>query len=298
MSTRLITADELLEAPTGFDWQDVADNVGAGNALEAIEQLRVIDRASDEACRWIFNSVDARIDATADTETRRVGGINTNCWVENTGYLVFRASFFPILSVSAISWATWPAGVRFGDLQFNTLDATKVLVFGEGTRKRRIIDTTMDWTFLRQGGAIQATYVNGWPNAVLTAAAVAGSNVNLAVDTSVGFAVSGQPQGIGSTATIPDGINTETVTISAIPDATHVTVASLANNHAIGVGVSSVPPNLKWGVILACTHYARFRGSDAVTFVGSAGGRKESRLQAMDALQQAHDAWDEFKIRS
>jgi hypothetical protein len=142
VTTRLITPEELLEAPTGFDWNDVADSVNAGSPLEAIEQLRVIDRASDEACRYIFNSVDARIDATSDTETRRVGGVNTNAWVENTGFLVFRTSFFPILSVTALQWAQWPAGVAFGNLAFLALDPTKVLVFGEGTRKRRIIDTS------------------------------------------------------------------------------------------------------------------------------------------------------------
>ena len=75
-------------------------------------------------------------------------------------------------------------------------------------------------------------------------------------------------------------------------------VANLANNHAAGVGFSAVPPNLKWGVILACTHFGRFRGSDAVSFIGPSGARKESRSTMMDALQQAREIWDEYKIRS
>lgn len=299
MATRLITPEELLEAPTGFDWNDVADNVGAGSPLEAIEQLRVIDRASDEACRYIFNSVDARINATSDTETRRVGNINTNAYIDNDGFLVFRTSFFPILAVTAMQWAIWPAGTAFGNLTFNALDVTKLLIFGEGTRKRRIIDSSQDWRFLRAGGAVQATYSNGWPNAIIGAGGVSsGSNVNMLVDTSTGFAVSGQPQGIGSTATIFDGANTESVTVSAVPDATHVTVATLAFNHAANVGVSSVPPALKLGVAFACTHFARFRGSDAVTFIGSSGAQRRQTAQPMDALQEAFQLWDEFKIRS
>src|SRR5215472_1158396 len=218
MTTRLVTPEELLEAPTGFDWNDVADNVGAGNALEAIEQLRVIDRASDEACRYIFNSVDARVNATTDTETRRVGSFNTNAWVENTGFLTFRASFFPILSVTAMQWAAAPAGLAFGNLVFNTLDPTKVLLFGEGTRKRRIIDTSLDWSFLKTGGMVQATYTNGWPNSVLTASVTAGSSVSLPVDTSTGWGITGAPQGIGLTGTIFDGTATENVTISSVTD--------------------------------------------------------------------------------
>ncbi len=305
MATRLVTPDELLEAPTGFDWQDVADNVGAGNALEAIEQLRVIDRASDEACRYIFNSVDARINATTDSETRRVGSFNTNAWVENTGFLVFRTSFFPILAVTAMQWAPAPAGLAFGNLVFNTLDPTKVLIFGEGTRKRRIVDTSLDWSFLKAGGMVQSTYTNGWPNSVLTGNVVAGSNVTLPVDTSTGWGIAGAPQGIGGSGVIFDGVNTETVTVSSVPDATHVVVPTLQFNHnspanpgPTSVGFSAVPPNLKWGVILACTHFGRFRGSDNVSFISPSGARKEARTTAMDALQQAREIWDEFKIRS
>ena len=297
MSTRLVTAEELLEAPTGFDWQDLADSTAAGSVLEAIEQQRIIDRASDEACRYIFNSVDARVDATSDTEVRRVGSYNTNCLIDNTGQLIFRTSFFPILSVSALAWAIGGGGIA--NPQFNSLDATAVLIFGEGTRKRRIIDRSMDWRNFRGGELlIQATYTNGWPNAVLTGPVTAGSNVSLPIDTSVGFGL-GQPQNIGATATIFDGTSTETVSIAGTPpDGTHVVATTLQFNHAAGVGVSSVPPSLKWGVILACTHFARFRGSDAVTFIGGGGASHGDVHQSMDALLEAHEMWDEFKIRS
>lgn len=296
MTTRLITAEELLEAPTGFDWNDLADSVNAGSSLEAVEQLRIIDRASDEACRYIFNSVDARVDATSDTEVRRVGSYNTNCIIDNTGQLIFRTSFFPILSVSALSWAIGGGGIA--NPTFNTLDPTAVIIFGEGTRKRRIIDRSMDWRTFRGGELlVSATYTNGWPNAVLTGPVSAGSSVSLPLDTSVGFGL-GQPQGIGATATIFDGANTETVNIASVPDPTRIVVPTLQFAHASGVGISAVPPNLKWGVVLACTHFARFRGSDAVTFIGGGGGQKRTTVQPMDALQQAHEAWDEYKIRS
>ena len=297
MATRLITAEELIEAPTGFDWNDVADSVGAGSALEAIEQLRVIDRASDEACRYIFNSVDARIDATSDTELRRVGSFNTNAWIDNTGQLVFRASFFPILGVSALTWAIGGGGIA--NPTFNSLDPTAVIIFGEGTRKRRIIDRSMDWRAFRGGELLlQATYTNGWPNAVLTSSVTAGPNVSLPLDTSTGFGISTAPQGIGLTATIYDGVNTETVSVSSAPDGTHILIPTLQFAHNSGVGVSAVPPALKWGVILACTHFGRFRGSDAVTFIGRSGASKQEVHQSMDALIQAHEMWDEFKIRS
>jgi hypothetical protein len=295
VTTRLITVDELLEAPTGFDWPDVSETIASASAAE---QLRIIDRASDEACRYIYGTADARLDATSDTELRRLGPGLTNCWVERNGALVVRCTFFPVLAVQFMSWAFETAGNP--NPQFNALDTTKVLVFGEGTRKRRIIDTSQDWSFLRQGGQILTTYTNGWPNALLTSAIAPGSNVNAAVDTSVGFGL-GQPQNIGATATIFDGANTENVTIASAPDATHVMLASVAFNHAAGIGISAVPPALKWGVVLACLHFGRTRGSDAVTFVGASGGPaggRRSQEQPMDALEQAHHEWDYFKIRS
>lgn len=82
----------------------------------------------------------------------------------------------------------------------------------------------------------------------LTASATKGTNVNLAVQTS-GVAVVGQAIVID---TVASGVQ-ETCVVSVIPDATHITVASLANNHSslaplsgnaftTPAGVSGPPP--------------------------------------------------------
>lgn len=75
----------------------------------------------------------------------------------------------------------------------------------------------------------------GSPLTLLTASIVAGTNVNIAVFSSVGFSV-------GSYATldtVASGVQ-EFVRITAIPDATHITVASVLNAHT-GAATGGAP---------------------------------------------------------
>ena len=66
----------------------------------------------------------------------------------------------------------------------------------------------------------------GYPNTLSTSSATAGASVNIAVLSSVNFA-SGSSIVID---TVVSGVQ-ETTFITAIPDATHITVNALANNH-------------------------------------------------------------------
>ena len=84
--------------------------------------------------------------------------------------------------------------------------------------------------------------------------------------------------------------------MSTVPDSTHITVATLANSHAAKIGVSALPPRLKWGVILACLHFARIRGTDAVTFVSESGSvSRGSSGETSDALSEAEAVLDDFR---
>ena len=88
----------------------------------------------------------------------------------------------------------------------------------------------------------------GWPTTLSTANATAGSNVNVAVLSSVNFAV-GQFCLID---TVASGVQ-ETALITAIPDGTHITFGVLANSHispfpiaqnkfTTPAGVTGIPP--------------------------------------------------------
>jgi hypothetical protein len=296
VSTRLITVDELLEAPTGFDWNDVAESAGATNAVEVIEQGRVIDRASTWASSYLFRR-PSRIDATQDTETARVARGMTKAWVDRDGWLWFKADIFPVLSVVAMQWALAPAGS--GALVYNPLAVANLQLYGEGFRVRRVADLSQNWSWLRSGAMVQLTYVNGWPNAVFGGSGIAsGSNVTAPVDTTLGMTSTPGPTGIGQQLKIFDGANSEDVTVSSVTDSTHVVLASVANAHAAGIGISAVPPDIKWGVILACLHFGRIRGTDAVTFVSGGGGgstQHSGPKEESDALAEAEAVLDDYR---
>lgn len=293
MSTRLITPDELLQAPTGFDWNDVAESVGATGPIEAIEQLRVIDRASAWASGYCFGR-PSRLDASSDTETARLAPGMTKCWVDNRGWLWFKTDLFPVLSVTSMQWAIAAAGQ--GALAYNTLNTANLQLYGEGFRVRRIADFSQDWTWLRWGGMVQATVVDGWPNAVLTSSLSPGTNVTAQVDTTLGMTPTPGPTGIGAALKIYDAAGTEDVTVSSVTDATHVVLASVANTHAAGIGLSALPPDMKWAVTLACLHFGRIRGTDAVTFVADTGTtHTTSTKEDSDALAEAEALLDDFR---
>ena len=294
MSTRLITPNELIEAPTGFDWNDVAESVGADSAVEAIEQLRVIDRASAWASSYLFRR-PSRIDATTDLETARVARGMTKCWVDRDGWLWFLADIFPVLSVVSMQWALAPAGS--GTLTYNALNVANLQLYGEGFRVRRIADLSQDWTWLKATGAlVQLQHVNGWPNAVLAGALSSGGSQTAAVDTTLGMTPTPGPTGIGATLYIPDGAASETVQVQSVTDSGHVVLASVANAHAAGVGLTAVPPDIRWAVTLACLHFGRIRGTDSVTFVSGGGGTQHTSLkEESDALAEAEALLDDYR---
>lgn len=258
MAKNLLTTQELLSAPTGIDWNTIAEDAGSTSPEQAIEEANVIARATG----WVNGYLGQSVNATTDTEIALLSRSGTSkCWVGPEGYMWFRTNYFPVLSISSMTWAIASAGI--GSPTTNALTTANLRIYGEDFRLNRVIDRSQDWTWLAYApGEITLTYVNGWPNAVLTGAAVTGSNVTLAVDSTLGMSITAGA--IGNSLTVYDAANTETVTVTAIVDATHVTVASLANNHGIGVGVSAIPPEIKEACILACMQFARARGSETV----------------------------------
>ena len=286
MSTRLVTVTELLQAPTGINWSSI-NEASTATAAETVEQSNILDRASSWVSNYIYGR-DARCDATTDTETARIARNHTKCYVDNDGWMWFRTDMYPILSVSSMQWGI--AGAGDAPVTYNALTVANLQLYGEGYRVNRIADYSQDWSFLQGYGLIKATYVNGWPNATLLAAASSSaSTVSLTVDTTLGMsAVAGA---LGNSLTIYDGANTEIVTVSSVTDGTHVVVASLANAHTPSatnvVGLSALPSDIKWATICACIHFARERGTDAVVMAATGNVRATPPAARGNALEEA-----------
>ena len=259
MSTRLITVAELLEAPTSVDWATLAENAGAGSAAQAIEQGNLIDRVSGWAANYCGQPLGLHATQLTETgRTRRSGYPGMKTWVDRDGFLNFRTTTLPVLSVVSSQWAY--LGVP---LTYTAVPATNWVILGSYPQVRHLIEASMDWTPNRQiPTLVQVVYVSGWPNAVLGANVTSGASKTLQVDTTLGMsATAGDP---GNQLTIYDGATTEIVTVSSVTDATHVVVANLVSNHNASVGVSAVPSDMKQAVILGCAHWARERGVDAL----------------------------------
>ncbi len=284
MTSRLITAQELIQAPTGVDWGTIGES-GIAAAIQAVEQANVIDRASS----WIANYCTQRLDCTTDNEESILGGSYTKCWTDKNGYLWYRTDFFPILSISSMSWGQ--AGAGSAPTAFNQLNVANLLTFGEFNRINRVADFSQNWSGLKWApGLIKITYVNGYPNMVSTAAFAAGNNINIAVDSSLGCTIT--PGAIGNVLTIYDGALTETASVVAVPDATHITLDTVDNAHATpGVGISAIPGDVKEAAILACVHFARERGVEAFVMGGApsvAGNSKSEALAEAEYMLQPY----------
>lgn len=263
VSTRLVTITELLQAPTGIDWNAVNES-STTTAAESVEQSNLIDRASSRVSNYIYGR-DARCDATTDVETARVARNHTKAYVDNDGWLWFRTDMYPILSVTSMTWAI--AGAGDAPATYNSLNTGNLQLYGEGNRVNRIADYSQNWGYLDGYGLIKTTYVNGWPNAVLASSAnSSASTTSLTVDTTLGMTATAGA--IGNTFTIYDGALTEMATVSSVTDPTHVVVTALTNAHTPSatnvVGISALPADIKWATILALIDLARVRGQDAM----------------------------------
>jgi hypothetical protein len=218
----------------------------------------------------------------------------TKAFVDNQGWLWFNTDFFPILSVTSFQWA--PAMPGQQGVSYIPLIAANIQMYGEGFRNRRLADYSQDWTFLKSGGMVQSQYINGWPNAVLTAPLSSGVGQTATVDTTLGMTPTPGPMGIGAQLSIYDNVISEDVVVSSVTDSTHVVLANVISPHQKGVGISALPSDARWGVILACLHFGRIRGTDAVTFIGeSEASRSSGPKEESDALSEAMEALWEFR---
>ncbi len=286
MTARLITPAELIQAATGIDWATIAETPGASAALQTIEQQNLIDRASG----FIANFCHQRLDATTDNEQDIVSGISTKTWIDGNGWLWLRTDYFPVLSVSAMSWAVLGGGVP----TYNALTPANLWIQGGGGfRFNRIADYSQDWRFARIGPlGIKLTYVNGWPNAILNNSVTAGSNKTLNVDTTLGMTPTPGITGIGQTLTIYDGVNTEVVTVQSVTDGANFIVPTLQFAHAAGVRVSALPADIVEAMVLVCMEFARERGVDAIIM---GGGQSSAKGMAEgDALPKAEYILEPF----
>lgn len=306
MTTRLVTATELTQYPSGIDWNAIADTAGASDPRQAIEQGFLLDTISSWAGE--YTGMPLGLHACSVTETApvpRSGMFPAKCIVDQNGWLHFWTKTLPVISLTSAQFAVitpnlvWNAVVP-GTALPNQTGGSWVL-YGDYPHLREIMLFDRDYTSLKQSaGIFQCTYVSGWPNAVITGSTdiPAGSSVNVPVDSSLGMTA--MVGCIGNSLFIADAGNSEYVTVTAVPDATHVTVAATLNDHKPGngstIGISAIPPEIKAAVCMAAAGLARVKGAMAFQMNNDSIGEVMKSGGEGDLLELAEYMLNPYRI--
>jgi hypothetical protein len=306
VSSRLVTALELAQYPSGIDWNTIAEDAGAADPLQAIEQGYILDTISSWAGE--YTGMPLGLHASSITEQApvpRAGMFPARVIVDSDGWLNFWAKSLPVLSLTSAQWSyvlpnlAWMPAVPGNPLP-NQGGASWVL-YGDYPHQRQIVLFDQDYSSLKhQPSIFQCTYVSGWPNAIITGTTdiPAGPNVVVPVDTSLGMtATSGL---VGNILWIADGGNSEYATVSAVPDGQHVTFAQTINDHKPGLGntiaVSAIPPDIRSAICIAAAGLARVRGAMAFQMNGSQVGQVMKGGGQEEALSTAEYMLNPYRI--
>src|SRR5512146_1088920 len=276
--------------PTGVQWNTIPSS-GASTAAQLAAQLELCRTAS----RWADSFCEMPLMATADVEEMTAPG--PRAVADDNGVLWITPLRKPVLSVTSVE--TRPS-VAF-DSDYTAVTDTYItllgnsgaseLAAGAGTSRIRVVGSGIIKGFGWQSWSVRLTYVNGWANSELTASVAVGGT-SISVLDATGFRV-------GDNVELPDAVNTETVTISAVSGTT-LTVSALAHAHAAGVQVTNLPANIRTAAGWYAAHIALSRGSSAMSIpvatsghrrVNPAGGETFYLTLAMGLLQPYKRVW-------
>lgn len=251
-STPYLTIAEFKQAPTAIDYNNLVAN-STDPAVQDAELANVIARASS----WMDTYCNQVLSATTETETQRVRmGVD--------GYLKIHPNYWPIVSVTALSYGTTPTSlVDYSDLTQLWVEQQQIVApWSAGAMNYSSVGPLSLGMPGSPRGTVfcKYTYVNGYTNTLLNANASSGATSIVVAD----------PTGIvpSSQLSIYDGLNTENVRVSSTytPGSTTVTLAvATTHAHTSGVAVSALPPAIKQAAILATTAFLKARGDYSLT---------------------------------
>lgn len=256
-----ITAAEYLAAPTGVDLSALVIMGTQQQQEDALVQ--VIARASsviDTFCRKVLA-------ATVDTQAGRYRLRN--------GIMRVPLDNTPIVEVLSIQVGTQPSNLTaLSDLSNVWIDrkTVSVPVFPSPLSQAPWVSTSPSsgWESTDRVFSV-ISYVNGYPNCLLSASVTAGSS-SMTVNNATGIVP-------GLTVTVYDSGVSEQVVVSSVIGNVVTIVGTFENAHATGVAVSALPPAVKQAAILITSGLIKTRGDDA--FLMPEGGGQESGVAAI-----------------
>gem|GEM_PF-2264148 len=285
MPSQYLTVAELLGAPLGLELRSIpaTGSTGPGGVIgqQTYEELtNVILRASAMADLYCHQTLGATQDSEEGwTDSAKAG-------IDNNGYLWLHTNNWPVLSVSVFQYG-YPA---LGGTAWTVATLSDLIM-----KRSSIVYPA--WLDRRNTPPVrvQATYLNGWPNTLLTAS-VAGGATGLPVVDATGIMA-------GARLTIFDQGNTEQVTVAStwLPAPGPASVALAAGTQfahtpyfrpttppqqPYDVSVSALPADVKQAVLLICKFLVEQRGSTALVMgrTGGISGTAQTGKAAMEEM--------------
>lgn len=303
LGTPYITPSMLVNAPTGASWEIIPEP-GADSLSQLAELTNVCWRATsivDTYCQQVLR-------ATVDNEQLTGPGAPRVGHQPGTfnGLLVMRR--WPVTQVLAIqtssnrsfprAWTTVPPGQYEVEHPLINLYTDAASATGPDGGASIVVAPGYipPLSCGRNSTRLLVSYTNGWPHTSLTTAASRGSTV-LHVDDVTGFT--------GASAFAYDGAQTESVSVLSVAAATPLTLPNgvgtaqtgpgtitlaspLANPHAVGVVISSLPANVIWASALASASQALEAGFTSIS-VQNLGGSLSQGGHGVADLQTAYE---------
>lgn len=256
-----ITTTEWLQSATGVSSSQLVPGGTSGQQTAALTTN--IARASS----WADAFCHQVLAATAETEN---GELTTDRW----GRWVIHPAQHPVQQVTAFSYTPTPGGVATTvDVSTAWVERNRIIIPAAGA----LTTTAAGSLQFGAGGPLASSwatwsYVAGWPNTTLTAAAAAGATTVTVAD----------PTGIitGQHLTFYDADLTEAVTVAAVAGSSVTFTGALTNAHAAGTALSALPPAVKQAVVFLTTALIKARGSEALVMSSLRGEpRKQAKIE-------------------
>lgn len=253
----------------------------------SLDFTNLVENGNQQAQDRALYDTIVRASAMADAHVTGVGwgtiGASLNSESGRTqadryGRYIIKPQMFPILEVTSFQYGILPGISTDGGMTNVPLSSTNcwvepsefIITAIQGFGAVETIGglTQIAGSYPNFETYVNYTYVNGWPNAFLTGDQNAGST-SLTVSNTVGMYA-------GTQLPIWDGMNTETVYVQSVTDATHIALTSPTQyRHANQTNISAVPPQVKQAVIHFVVGMIKERGQGGIVLAEN--GFEEAR---------------------
>lgn len=251
-----LTIDEFKEAPTGVDLSNLQS--GGTQAQQDARLAEVIARASS----WVDDICDQVLAATTDTQQGRVR-------VNRDGMFVVHPRYWPVLQVTDFRYGALPTSMSpMQDLTNVFVEPQMFTVAAPGFLSSSSAGPIQFGPVLGRGGQVfcQWTYVNGYPNTLLSSGCNAG-DTTITVNDPTGILADLTYLSIFDGSSIsagPPSSSERGLLVTGVSGSTLTLASPVAYAHAAGVSVSALPDGVKQATILLTKALIMTRGAEAI----------------------------------